>query len=183
MRQTEKAHIFLKEILRCGDHAIDATAGNGHDTKFLAEQVGSIGHVYAFDLQKESIKESTRRIKEVGFLERVTFFQNCHSELAKKLSGRIDLKIKAVTFNLGYLPGGDKNLTTQPNTTLLALKQAYEILAPDGKISVIAYRGHPGGREEFENVENYINKMNWKFKKSSDCNDSDSPVLFILSKN
>ena len=183
MRQTEKAHIFLKEILRCGDHAIDATAGNGHDTKFLAEQVGSIGHVYAFDLQKESIKESTRRIKKVGFLERVTFFQNCHSELAKKLSGRIDLKIKAVTFNLGYLPGGDKNLTTQPNTTLLALKQSYEILAPDGKISVIAYRGHPGGREEFENVENYINKMNWKFKKSSDCNDSDSPVLIILSKN
>ena len=63
MRQTEKAHIFLKEILRCGDHAIDATAGNGHDTKFLAEQVGSIGHVYAFDLQKESIKESTKDYK------------------------------------------------------------------------------------------------------------------------
>ena len=148
MRHTEKAHIYLKKILRYGDHVIDATAGNGYDTLFLAEQVGSTGHVYAFDLQKESIQESTRRIKKFGFHERVTFFRNCHSEISKHLSDRKNLKIKAVTFNLGYLPGGDKNLTTQPKTTLLALKQSYEIIVPKGKISLIAYRGHIGGRKE-----------------------------------
>lgn len=183
MRLTEKAHFYLKKILRCGDHVIDATAGNGYDTQFLAEQVGSTGHVYAFDLQKESIEESTRRIKEFGFLKRVTFFRNCHSEISKHLSDRNDLKIKAVTFNLGYLPRGDKGLTTQPKTTLLALKQSYEMIAPEGKISIIAYRGHMGGRKEYEDVENYLNRMNWKFKKSPDINDDDSPVLFLISKS
>ena len=88
-----------------------------------------------------------------------------------------------VTYDIGDLGQLDLFPEKDMREKYPALKQAYEILAPDGKISVIAYRGHPGGREEFENVENYINKMNWKFKKSSDCNDSDSPVLFILSKN
>ena len=60
MRVTEKAHAELDKILQCGDFAIDATLGNGYDTQFLAQKVGTSGHVYAFDIQKQSIEQSTR---------------------------------------------------------------------------------------------------------------------------
>ena len=60
MRITEKAHAELDKILQRGDLAIDATLGNGYDTQFLAQKVGTSGHVFAFDIQKESIEQSTR---------------------------------------------------------------------------------------------------------------------------
>lgn len=39
------------QVLRPGDVAVDATAGNGHDTLFLAQAVGPSGTVYAIDVQ------------------------------------------------------------------------------------------------------------------------------------
>lgn len=45
------SHTLLTEILQPGDHAIDATMGNGYDTLFMAELVGKTGHVYSFDIQ------------------------------------------------------------------------------------------------------------------------------------
>jgi hypothetical protein len=50
-----------------------------------------------------------------------------------------------VAFNLGYLPGGDKQLKTGAETTLRALKAASNVLQAGGLISVVAYTGHPGG--------------------------------------
>ena len=35
--------------------ALDMTAGNGHDTLFLAERVAPDGHVYAFDVQESAV--------------------------------------------------------------------------------------------------------------------------------
>ena len=39
MRLTEQAHKEISKFLLLGDMAIDATAGNGHDTKFLTQKV------------------------------------------------------------------------------------------------------------------------------------------------
>ena len=64
MRLTEKAHQELGKVLQSEDVVIDATLGNGHDTKFLAQKVGASGRVYAFDIQKESIEESTRLLQK-----------------------------------------------------------------------------------------------------------------------
>lgn len=52
---------------------------------------------------------------------------------------------RLVAFNLGYLPGGDKTLTTQSDTTLKALEAAKGILMDGGLISLVVYVGHPGG--------------------------------------
>jgi hypothetical protein len=49
-----------------------------------------------------------------------------------------------VCFNLGFLPGGDRTIVSQPTTTVAALKAAMAILEPRGIISVLAYVGHPG---------------------------------------
>jgi hypothetical protein len=42
----------------------------------------------------------------------------------------IDQPVRAVVFNLGYLPGSDHQLITRPETTLSALQYAYKLLLP-----------------------------------------------------
>jgi hypothetical protein len=51
-------------------------------------------------------------------------------------------------FNLGYLPHGEKLLTTRTETTLSALQQSTQILAYGGILTVICYPAHDGGGDE-----------------------------------
>ena len=81
MRLTEQAHRELDKIIHAGDFVIDATLGNGYDTQFLAQKVGNDGGVYAFDIQKESIEQSTRLLEKHQLLSRVIFTQSCHSKM------------------------------------------------------------------------------------------------------
>ncbi|OQY24044.1 MAG: hypothetical protein B6I37_04115 [Desulfobacteraceae bacterium 4572_35.2] len=48
------AHKLLAEVINPGDFVIDLTAGRGHDTLWLAQQVDAIhrGQVVAFDVQQ-----------------------------------------------------------------------------------------------------------------------------------
>ena len=48
----------LESLLQPGDHAVDATMGNGHDTCLLARLVGPKGHVDAFDLQPQAVENT-----------------------------------------------------------------------------------------------------------------------------
>ena len=48
--------------------------GNGFDTAFLAELIGENGHVYAFDIQTEAIKNTTAKLKAEELLNRCTLF-------------------------------------------------------------------------------------------------------------
>lgn len=150
-RATELAHRLLADRLRPGDAAIDATAGNGHDTVFLAKAVGPGGIVTAFDLQREAIDATRRRCEVEGVADRVRLIEGCHSRLAVAGIGCC----RSVTFNLGYLPGGEKALITRPETTLAGLEAALDRLAPGGLITVVAYAGHPGGAEECAAVEEW----------------------------
>lgn len=182
MRLTERTHTELKKILNPGDQVIDATTGNGYDTVFLAKQVGAKGQVFAFDLQAESIKESTRLIEAEKLVQRVTFFQSCHSRISEFLPIEIKGVIQAVTFNLGYLPGGDKQVITHPETTLSALDQSYEYLSVNGIISLIAYRGHDGGKREYNELTELIKKMKWSCQTYPGNQSDHSPILLIIRK-
>ena len=182
MRVTEKAHLELDKILQHGDLAIDATLGNGYDSQFLAQKVGTSGHVYAFDIQKESIEQSIQLLEKNQLVNRVTFNQSCHSNIIKNIPINHQGKVKSVTFNLGYLPGGDKKIITKPESTLSAIKQAHFCLSDDGIISLIAYRGHEGGRSEYEEIEKLIKQEDWLAQKIPGSEAPDSPVLFIIGK-
>lgn len=149
------AHVALAKIICQGDYVIDATVGNGHDTLFLAQQVGSSGKVYGFDIQQAALDETWHRLKGAGLETRASLYHAGHEAMAIVLPESLCGKIKAVMFNLGYLPGGDKQRTTAITTTLAALEQAREMLAPGGVVSVLAYTGHPGGREEAEAVKRW----------------------------
>jgi hypothetical protein len=139
---------------------VDATAGNGHDTVFLAQHVLPGGRVVAFDVQQEAIEATRRQIEngksEMGDSQGITLHHAGHERMAELLPAEMRGELRAVMFNLGYLPGGEKTLITRVDTTLSALEQALEWLAGDGVLTVVVYPGHQGGREEADAVEHWM---------------------------
>ena len=138
----------LRGVLRPGDAAVDATVGNGHDTCMLAELVGPEGHVTGFDIQPEAIARTEALLRERGLWARCELHGDGHQHMAEHVTG----PVRAVCFNLGWLPGGDKRVTTRWETTRAALEQALGLLEPMGVCTVCAYPGHEAGREELEQL-------------------------------
>ena len=139
VRVTERAQKLATEILRPGDIAVDGTAGKGRDTACLAQAVGPSGHVHAFDIQPEAVA-STRNLLEVaGLLDRVSVHLRSHAELAAVLTPAQQGKVGVAIFNLGYLPGGNPDIITRPDSTQTALDAAYAALRPGGRLICVAY--------------------------------------------
>ena len=134
----------LRRFLLPGDTAVDATMGNGHDTLFLCELVGEKGRVYAFDIQRQAIENTKALLAENGLLENATLYQCGHERMAEM----IRTPVQAVMFNLGWLPGGDKRVTTKWETTETAVRQALDLLAPEGICVICVYPGHEAGNLE-----------------------------------
>lgn len=153
---TRIAHEAIARHLKAGDLAIDATVGNGHDTLFLARQVGPDGHVIGFDIQTTALETARQSLDAAGVLERVTLHQVGHERLAATLPDDWGGRVAAVTFNLGYLPGGDKRLITRAASTLPGLQQALVSLRAGGLLSVLVYRGHPGASAEADAVDRWV---------------------------
>lgn len=175
-------HRLLEKAIEPGDLAIDATAGNGHDTKFLAEKVGSGGKVYAFDIQKEAIEATAERLRKHDLLERVTLFHKGHEELKNCILPEHFGKIKAGVFNLGYLPGSDHSIITKPETTLIALKDLLHILTVHGIVVIVIYSGHPGGEDEKQAVLEYVSSLDQKIYqvlKYEFINQKNNPPILI----
>ncbi len=137
--ETEKS--FILKHLKEGDIAADFTMGNGYDTLFLSRTVGEKGKVFAFDIQQSALESTAKRLKENNAPENYLLICDSHHNL----KNYIDTPIKAGMFNLGYLPGGDKSVTTKRETTLKAVSDAISILAPDGILLIAVYPGHEEG--------------------------------------
>ncbi len=138
------AKVYWKKLLSPGDLAIDATAGNGKDALFLAE-LGCL--LFALDVQATAIEKTQALLREKGVLDRATLLCMPHDDLRKVPCPKPP---RLVVYNLGYLPGGDKSLTTKTVTTLASIASALKILAPDGALSITCYPGHPEGKREEE---------------------------------
>ncbi|AQY51398.1 rRNA methyltransferase [Listeria weihenstephanensis] len=150
------SHDLLTRLLVPGDIVVDATAGNGHDTAFLAELVGINGHVFSFDIQQQAIDATTELLKEKQLADQVTLFCESHANMTSLLA---DQSIKAAIFNLGYLPGGDKTITTLADTTIQAIESALSLLAVGGIVILVIYHGHPEGQTEKSAVLHYAESL------------------------
>lgn len=146
-RLTEEAHEIVRDVLHPGETAVDATAGNGYDTLFLARTVGPEGTVFAFDVQRDALRRTARRLDEAG-MQNVVLLQRDHATLASSMPRQDHGRVGAVMFNLGYLPGGDKSLTTCIETTRAAIQAVPRLLRSGAVLTVVAYPGHPGGLGE-----------------------------------
>ncbi|MEJ9302673.1 class I SAM-dependent methyltransferase [Priestia megaterium] len=155
------ARTLLTNAVVQGDVAIDATAGNGHDTLFLANLVGDTGHVYGFDIQPQAIQATQQRLTEHHVENRVTLIQESHSNI-NMLPRSIKRRVTGAVFNLGYLPGGDKDIVTTSETTISAIEQLLDLLAPEGVIVLVIYHGHEQGKQERDDLLTYVQNLDQK---------------------
>ena len=146
---------YMEDALREGDLAVDATMGNGHDTERLARLVGPAGRVVAFDIQARAVEATRARLTAAGLISRVTLVHDSHARMADCLSEAPQL----IAFNLGFLPGGDKSVTTQPAETLRAVETAMGLLRPLGLLLVCCYPGHPAGQEELDALDAFFRRV------------------------
>ena len=149
---------YLSKVIKKGDTVVDATCGNGYDTLFLRQKVGNEGKVYGFDIQQVALSNTLNLLKENGVSEGVILTLDSHSEMNKY----INEKIKAVVFNLGYLPKGNHSIMTTPETTIVAIEKALELLDDDGIIAVIIYHGGDSGFHERDELIKYFERLNNK---------------------
>lgn len=154
LRMTNIAHLLLGGRIEEGDTVVDATAGNGGDTVFLAQKVGDTGQVHAFDIQQQAIANTRKQLARHRLSHRVVLHHGSHTAIT-----HMNTPIKAVVFNLGYLPGSDKRIVTQPETTCEAISAALSLLQPGGIIVIVLYRGHVGGEQEAAAVEKFVSQL------------------------
>ena len=146
---------FILTHLGKGDVAVDFTMGNGHDTEFLSKTVGEDGKVFAFDVQKMALDSTRAHLLESGCPDNVTLIHDSHHNVKKY----VDTKIKAGMFNLGYLPGSDKTVTTMRETTLPAIEAAIDLMDRDAVVLVAVYPGHAEGEAEGKLICEYLSGL------------------------
>lgn len=188
MRLTQKVHQHLETIVEAGETCIDATAGNGHDTLLMAQLVGPNGRVIAIDIQAQAIDATERRLAKANQLAVCELILGDHSEELERLQATIEGTVRALTFNLGYLPGGDKHLISIPEKTIQALEASTRLLCSGGTLFVTAYRGHPGGELEAKQVEQWMDRFQragWDIETHKPATQeikSMPPILWIAKK-
>lgn len=143
---------FILNHLCAGDTAVDFTMGNGHDTEFLSKTVGKEGHVYAFDVQEMALASTAENLERAGCDPNYTLILDSHHNVKKY----VNAPIKAGMFNLGYLPGSDKKITTMRETTMPAIEAAVDLLDHGGVLLVAVYPGHAEGDAEGKMVLDYF---------------------------
>lgn len=154
-RVLQFAQTLLKDTITEGEIAVDATAGNGHDTLFLAQLVGDDGFVYAFDVQKQAVDATLHRLLDHALEHRALVMHTGHENIAK----HITKPVAGAIFNLGYLPGGDHTIVTQSNTTVTAIDSLLKLLKVGGMIVLVVYHGHEGGKEERDEVIRFVSDL------------------------
>lgn len=167
-------HYIIKTFVKEKKVAIDGTLGNGFDTDFLSD---NFEVVYAFDIQKiacDKYKENNKR--------NVTVINDSHHKFLEY----INVNVNCIMYNLGFLPGGDKSITTSHNSSLESIKIGLDILESEGMMLITSYRGHDEGISEYCYIKEYLDtlpKNKFAVMKHEIINRSNkSPVLFVIEK-
>lgn len=176
------ARDVLSQVVRPGDAVIDATMGNGHDTLFLCKAVGPSGRVYAFDVQEQAMASAEALLREHGLQGRAELFCCGHQEMDKLVTE----SVRAVVFNLGWLPGGDHTVTTLWESTRPAVQKAMDLLLPGGVLVICAYPGHAEGERERQELILFLSELsNKSFNVLRQCflnAGPGAPECFVVQK-
>ena len=194
-RIVQWGHDLLAEVVSTGDLAVDLTAGNGNDTLALFQLVGPTGRVAAFDIQLPALVATKERLTDVGAVVRlhentdealsrdvgVDLFQLDHAALTDVVR---DCPM-GIIANLGYLPGGEQNIVTQPESTVMALDQSCQLLAIGGRMAIVVYPGHPGGSAEGNAVDHFMSELDsqmFHVVLMRVSNRPQAPFLYVVEK-
>jgi len=176
------AHQLLLPKVRTATCLVDATAGNGKDTLFLALNSLPQAKIWAFDIQQVAVDKTRQLLVCHGVADKVQLILADHCRIPFYVNQPIDVAM----FNLGYLPGHDHSLTTMPETTEAALLAVLKLLAPGGVVTVVGYPGHPTGTQEVQMLEKILPSLPqssftvgcWKMLNQI----NNPPLLYIIER-
>ena len=177
------AHHIWNLLLKEEDCVIDATCGNGKDSLVLAsllsQKKGS--KLICIDIQEQALLNTKGLLQEKApqFFPKIEFLLGSHETLPAASP-------KLIVYNLGYLPKGDKTVTTQVESTVLSVQNALKILLPGGALSIMCYPGHPEGLKEQIVLKKLLNNLHPTSFSVTYCewsNRTASPCLFIAQKS
>ena len=173
---------FLESHIKEGGVACDFTMGNGHDTLWLSKKVGENGKVYAFDIQPSALESTRKTLEEGQAYDNCTLICDSHANAGNYVKEKICVGV----FNLGYLPGSDKKVTTMRESTLAAVKFAISALDDDGIALICVYPGHAEGQAEGEMLREFLAE---NYDRREYCvgmfrivNSPTSPFFFAVEK-
>lgn len=203
------AHRLVSDHVSLGDRVIDATIGNGKDALFLTQTIGPEGLLYGFDIQKEALQRTeqylAQHIDPARILtsydteqseladavdtfadKQVILMQQSHADMTSFIPPSDHERIASIMFNLGYLPGGDHQLVTMPESTIPALDAALYLLKPGGLLTIMVYPGHPTGQQEAKQVNHWAHHLpqqNFQVLLYQNMNQvNDPPYLIAICK-
>lgn len=171
----EISHAFLKPALHKQAVCLDATMGNGKDTRFFLNQ--GVRKVVAFEIQPNVFQKTVNEIKDT----RLEAYCLSHIFIKDKINTLLD----AAIFNFGYCPGSDSGITTQADSSLDAVKQALDCLKIKGRMVLVMY-SHEEGIKEAEWISSYLSGLDsffysvWMLKP---MNAHNSPWIIAIEKN
>ncbi len=176
---TEKE--FIARHIVEGGTAVDFTMGNGHDTLWLSRMVGPNGKVYAFDIQDGALESTAKLLEAENAPKNYTLIKASHHLVRDYVKEPFCVGM----FNLGWLPGGDKSVTTMHQTTIPAITEAIDLLDSGGGILIAVYPGHPEGEIEGKLITELLSGYS-RFRFTISClkivNSPSSPFFFLVEK-
>jgi len=178
------SHKIISENVPEGGFCIDCTAGKGRDTAFLCSLVGDGGKVIAFDIQPSAVEAAKKLILDSGYENICDIYCDGHENIlnyAEKNSA------DGIMFNLGWLPGGDHNIFSKPDTTIKAISDGLEVLKPGGIMSVCIYYGKQCGYEERDRLLEFFPTLDTHKYTVLICSYAnrrgDVPIPVFITKN
>ena len=180
MSLTDDAHSLIQKHFNNKPKkiAVDATCGNGFDTEFLVN-LGFL-KVHAFDIQDAAINATNNKLSN-NTIASIELHLASHATMAEFIEHKVD----CIMFNFGYLPGGDKNITTATQTTISALITASTLLNDEGLISLMCYPGHPSGALETQAIKTWLDGLNDHFFVETHLAASpkpSAPILYVVKR-
>ena len=158
--------------------AADMTVGAGNDSLYILENT-KVERLYGFDIQKEA-EEKAKKL--IGEDLRFIFNLASHDQIENYVKENLDLAI----YNLGYLPGGNKEITTQYQSTIKSLEKTLSLLNKEGIVILTIYPGHPAGKVESEELEKFLAKIDPKkyavMKLSYQNRPKNPPYIIVIQK-
>lgn len=146
-------HLALLPVLAKASIVVDATAGNGYDTLFIAEHTSQSAQIYAFDVQPAALANT--KVRTAEYAERIHYLLCSHENIEREVFGKIDVCM----FNLGYLPGAGHEAATRTGSTRKALESVLAKLNVHGVCVLVVYPGHPEGKLEADMLRDVVEKL------------------------
>ncbi len=173
-----KERAIIDKFVKYNDIVVDATVGNGYDILNLSNYVKA-GYLFGFDIQDIAIN-NTKKLLDYNNITNYKLFNVGHENIYNILKD-YNKKISLIIFNLGYLPGGNKNITTNFNTTIKAIDDSLKLLNNKGMILIVVYPGHDAGKKESDELKLYLNNINNKYKINYYYNTDNVIAPYLIS--